>query len=130
MRRGASRNSWERVYPGTETYPSSLRPNLRLGGPGIHGQTGRARSNTGSDTCVQYLLPDQDHTIWPSFHLWREQSSIRQTSGCFSRIVSVMQKRATPYHWRRDLQLLSISIETSFLRTFCVTSQKRMRTKI
>ena len=43
---------------GPKSYPSSLRPNLRLAGPGIHGQTGLARSNTGSDTCVQYALPD------------------------------------------------------------------------
>ena len=34
-------------------------PNLRLAGPGIHGRTGLARSNTGFDTCVQYALPDQ-----------------------------------------------------------------------
>ena len=40
-------------------YPSSLRPNPRLASPGIYGQTGLARSNTGSDTCVQYALPDQ-----------------------------------------------------------------------
>ena len=59
MRRGAGRNSWERVYPRTEVLPSSLRANLRLAGPGIHGQTGLARSNTSSDTCVQYALPDQ-----------------------------------------------------------------------
>ena len=39
--------------------PSFLRPNLRLAGPGIHGQTKLARSNTGSDTFVQYALPDQ-----------------------------------------------------------------------
>ena len=32
-----------------KSYPSSLRPNLRLAG----------RSNTSSDTCVQYALPDQ-----------------------------------------------------------------------
>ena len=37
------------------------------------------------------------HTIWLSFHLGREQSSIRQTSGCFSGIV--MHERAT--HYRR-----------------------------
>ena len=42
-----------------KSYPSSLRPNLRLAGPGIHGQTELARSKTGSDTCVQYALPDQ-----------------------------------------------------------------------
>ena len=41
------------------TYSSSLRPTLRLAGPGIHRQTGLARSNTGSDICVQYALPDQ-----------------------------------------------------------------------
>ena len=41
---------------GPKTYPSSLRPNLRLAGPGILGQTGLARSNTCSDTCVQYAL--------------------------------------------------------------------------
>ena len=44
---------------GSKFYPSFLRPNLRLAGPGIHGQTGYARSKTGSDTCVQYALPDQ-----------------------------------------------------------------------
>ena len=44
---------------GLESYPSSLRPNLRLAGPGIHGQTGLARSHTGSDTSLQYALPDQ-----------------------------------------------------------------------
>ena len=44
---------------GQKSYPSSLWPNFRLAGSGIHGQTGLARSNTGSDTCVQYTLPDQ-----------------------------------------------------------------------
>ena len=44
---------------GLKCYPSSLRSNLRLSGPRIHGQTGLARSNTGSDTCIQYVLPDQ-----------------------------------------------------------------------
>ena len=44
---------------GPQPYPSSLRPSIRLAGPGKHGQTGLARSNTGSDTCVQYALPDQ-----------------------------------------------------------------------
>ena len=39
--------------------PSSLRPNLRLAGPEMYGQTGLPGSNTGSDTCVQYALPDQ-----------------------------------------------------------------------
>ena len=29
----------------------------------------------------------------------------------FSGIVSVMHERATHYHWRRDVQLLSTSIE-------------------
>ena len=56
---GADRNSWERVYPRPKSYSSSLRPNLRLAGPGIHGQIRLAWSNTGSDTCVQYALPDQ-----------------------------------------------------------------------
>ena len=70
------------------------------------------------------------HMIWPSFHLRRKRSSIRQTSGCFSGIVSVMHECAAHYHWRRDLQLLSTSIETWFLRTFCVTSQKKSRHKI
>ena len=46
---------------GPKSYPSSLRLNLRLAGPGIHRQTGVALSNTGSDTCVQYALPDQGH---------------------------------------------------------------------
>ena len=44
---------------GPKSYLSSLKPNLRLAGPGIHGQTGLARSDTGSDTCVQYALSDQ-----------------------------------------------------------------------
>ena len=44
---------------GPKSYPSSLRPNLPLAGPGIHEETGIARSNTGSNTCVQYALPDQ-----------------------------------------------------------------------
>ena len=44
---------------GPKSYPSSLRTNLRLAGPRIHRQTGLARSNTGSDTCDQYALPDQ-----------------------------------------------------------------------
>ena len=44
---------------GQKSYPSSLRPNLRLAGPGIHRQTGLARSHTGSDTYVQCALPDQ-----------------------------------------------------------------------
>ena len=43
---------------GPKSYPSSLRPNLRLDGHRIHGQTGLPRSHTGSDTCVQYALPD------------------------------------------------------------------------
>ena len=38
---------------------SSLKPKLRLAGLGIHGQTGLARSNTGSDSCVRYVLPVQ-----------------------------------------------------------------------
>ena len=33
---------------------------LSLAGPGKHGQTGLAGRNTGSDTCVQYALPEQD----------------------------------------------------------------------
>ena len=44
---------------GLKSYPSSLRPNLSLAYPGIHGQNGLARSNTGSETCVQYALSDQ-----------------------------------------------------------------------
>ena len=44
---------------GPKSYPSFLRPNLRLSVPGIYGQTGLARSKTGSDTCVHYALPDQ-----------------------------------------------------------------------
>ena len=44
---------------GPKSYPSSLRSDLRLAGPGIHGHTGLARGNRGSDTCVQYALPDQ-----------------------------------------------------------------------
>ena len=44
---------------GPKSHPSSRRPNLRLACPGIHGQAGLARSNTVSDTCVQYALPDQ-----------------------------------------------------------------------
>ena len=44
---------------GPKSYPSSLCFNLHLAGPRIHGQTGLAQSNTGSDTCVQYALPDQ-----------------------------------------------------------------------
>ena len=44
---------------GPKSYPSSLTPNLHLAGPGIHGQTGLAQSNKGSDTCVQYALPDR-----------------------------------------------------------------------
>ena len=44
---------------GPKSYPSSLRPNHRLVGPGIYGRTRLARSSTGSDTCVQYALPDQ-----------------------------------------------------------------------
>ena len=44
---------------GPKSYPSSLRPKLCLVRSGIHGQTGFARSDTGSDTCVQYALPDQ-----------------------------------------------------------------------
>ena len=51
-----------------KSYPSSLRTNLRLAGPGIHGQSRIARSNTGSDTCVQYeALPVGCHTgtiVW------------------------------------------------------------------
>ena len=42
-----------------KSYAGSLRPNLRLASPEIHGQTGLTWSNTGSDTCVQYALPDQ-----------------------------------------------------------------------
>ena len=41
------------------SYPSSLRPDLRLSGPRIHGRTRLARGNTDSDVCVQYALPDQ-----------------------------------------------------------------------
>ena len=59
VRRGAGRNSWNGCTLGLKSYPFSLRPNLRLAGPGIHGQTGLDRSNTGFDTCVQYALPDQ-----------------------------------------------------------------------
>ena len=44
---------------GLKSYPSSLRTKLRLAGPGIHGQTGLVRSNTGSNTCVRYALSDQ-----------------------------------------------------------------------
>ena len=44
---------------GPKSYPSSLRPYLCLAGPGIHRQTGLARSNTDSDTCVHYALRDQ-----------------------------------------------------------------------
>ena len=44
---------------GLKSYPSSLKRKLRLTGPEIHGQTGLARSNIGSDPCVQYSLPDQ-----------------------------------------------------------------------
>ena len=44
---------------GPESYSSSLKPNLRLAGPGIHGRTWLARTNTSCDTCVQYALPDQ-----------------------------------------------------------------------
>ena len=44
---------------GPQSYPSSLRPNLRLDGPGIHGRTGLARDNTDCDVCVQYVLLDQ-----------------------------------------------------------------------
>ena len=58
------------------------------------------------------------HTIWSSFHLWREQSSIHQTSGCFSGIVSVMRDRATYYYWRRYLQLLSTSIKSWHVKFF------------
>ena len=46
---------------GPKSYPNSLRPNFLLADSRIHGQTGLARSNTGSDTCVQYALPDQVH---------------------------------------------------------------------
>ena len=56
VRGGAGRNGWERVTLGPKSYPSSLRPNLSLAGFGIHGQTGLARSNTGSDTCVQTMV--------------------------------------------------------------------------
>ena len=42
-----------------QSYPSSLRPNLRLAGPGMHGRIELARGNTDSDVCVQYALPDQ-----------------------------------------------------------------------
>ena len=38
--------------PRPQSYPSSLRPNLCLTGPGIHGPTGLARGNTDSDVCV------------------------------------------------------------------------------
>ena len=47
---------------GPKSYPISMRPNLRLAGPGIYGQTKLARSNTGSDTRVQYALSDQGPT--------------------------------------------------------------------
>ena len=50
---------WNGCTLGPKSCPSSLRPDLRLAGPGIHGHTGLTRSNTGSDTCVQYALPDQ-----------------------------------------------------------------------
>ena len=42
-----------------QSYPSSLRLNLRLASPGIHGRTGLAWGNTDSDVCVQYALPNQ-----------------------------------------------------------------------
>ena len=38
-----------------KSYPSSLRPNVYLAGPGIQGQTGLIRSNTGSDN-THYLI--------------------------------------------------------------------------
>ena len=44
---------------GPKSYPSSVKPELRLAGTRIHAQTGLARSNTGFNTCVQYALPDQ-----------------------------------------------------------------------
>ena len=44
---------------GPKSYSSSLRPKTRLGGSGIHRQTGLARSKTGSGTRVQYALPDK-----------------------------------------------------------------------
>ena len=52
---------WGRTGLGkpVRTKKPPLSSNLRLAGSGIHGQTGLARSNTGSDTCVQYALPDQ-----------------------------------------------------------------------
>ena len=44
---------------GPQSYCSSLRPNLRLAGPGIHRRTGLARGNTDFDVCVRNALPDQ-----------------------------------------------------------------------
>ena len=44
---------------GLKSYPSSLRPNLRLAGPEKHGRTRLDQGNTNSDVCVQYALPDQ-----------------------------------------------------------------------
>ena len=57
-----SLSSWRStlcLHTRPKSYPSSLRPNLRLAVPRIYGLTGLTRSNTGSDTCVQYVLPDQ-----------------------------------------------------------------------
>ena len=45
---------------GPQSYPSSLRPNLRLSGPGIPCRTGHAQGNTNSVVCIQYELFDQD----------------------------------------------------------------------
>ena len=43
----------------TQFHLSSLRSNFHLVGSGIHGRIRLAQSNTNSDVCVQYALPDQ-----------------------------------------------------------------------
>ena len=59
MRREAGRIVGNGHTLGPKSYPISLRLNIRSAGPEIHGQTGLARSNSGSDTCVRYALLDQ-----------------------------------------------------------------------
>ena len=44
---------------GPQSYLSSLRPNLRLASPRIHGWIRLVRGNTDYDVCIQYALLDQ-----------------------------------------------------------------------
>ena len=43
---------------GPQSYPCSLKHNLCLAGPEIHGRTGLVSDNTDSDACLQHALPD------------------------------------------------------------------------